>query len=534
MASLAACGFETASSVDDSPAPADPNTPTWSAAVRDVVARNCITCHLPGGIGPFPLDTYEAASSVATAALAAIELGRMPPWMPSEDCRSYLDERRISPADVDVFRAWVEGGTPEGESTEPLEAPSDAVLPTADIVAAPTGPFTPNPAPGNLDDYRCFLLDHVFEEDTFLEEGWVQPGAEALVHHVLLYTIGQADAADAAAQEGADGQAGFPCFGAMTGGPVGWWVPGAVPQRYSGPAAKVFTAGTRLLMQVHYNVIGADPTPDLTTYHIVTRPAPEQAAVTVGLGNRNIEILPDDPDSVHVRDFRNTGTTDWVLSEVMGHMHLLGTRMRLEAVRANGEIECLLDIPEWDFDWQQMYRLPEDEKLTVAPGEALRLTCAYDNTLANQPVVDGERPSPGIVRWGEGSLDEMCLAYVTREVPLADNTPVPDVCEGLDACRASCAASDDYLCLLGCSFRRPTCGDCLIREMFQGGCGSQACGTEAQAIASCFSQCRRSAPDALEACLAERCPTETTALNVCLTPVVAADGCEGALTVCGG
>jgi len=45
----------------------------------------------------------------------------------------------------------------------------------------------------------------------------------------------------------------------------------------------------------------------------------------------------------------------------------------------------------------------------------LRLTCRYDNSPDNQPIVNGEQVAPRDVRWGEGTLDEMCLLYMTVE-----------------------------------------------------------------------------------------------------------------------
>jgi len=33
----------------------------------------------------------------------------------------------------------------------------------------------------------------------------------------------------------------------------------------------------------------------------------------------------------------------------------LGTHARLEIQRGSGDKECLLDIPRWDFDWQDSY-----------------------------------------------------------------------------------------------------------------------------------------------------------------------------------
>ena len=506
--------------------------PTWSEDVRAIVADHCVGCHVDGGIGPFPMDSYEAARSVSAAALAAIEAGRMPPWMPAQDCRPLMDDRTMPLEAIETFRAWVEAGTPEGEPSAAI-APAQQGERTPEIVAAPTGTYTPVAGASGPDDYRCFLLDHVFEADTYLAESWVAPGVAAIVHHVLVHVVGPEDAAQAQALEGADGQPGFPCFGAMTGGPIGWWVPGLETQRYPGRSAKVFPAGSQLMMQVHYNVLAAAPEPDLTTFNIITREAPEQLAVTVGLGNREIVIPPDDAASTHVRSFRNTGSTDWVLTEIAGHMHLLGTQLRVETVRADGDVDCVLDIPQWDFDWQLMYRFAENDAVRVAPGEELRLTCVYDNTLANQPLIDGERMPPQTVRWGEGTLDEMCLAYVTREAPLDTTVAAPAACRNIDTCQLACRESD-FTCLFACSWRRSGCGECLVQEMFFGGCGSQACRVEAQAASPCLAACRRDSSNSVGECLASTCPAEMNALNACMTPVLSSGACEGAITLCGG
>jgi hypothetical protein len=62
----------------------------------------------------------------------------------------------------------------------------------------------------------------------------------------------------------------------------------------------------------------------------------------------------------------------------------------------------LIGIPAWDFHWQQMYFYAQP--VPVDPYERLQLSCIWDN------------PTPRTVRWGEGTGDEMCLAYlyVTR------------------------------------------------------------------------------------------------------------------------
>jgi hypothetical protein len=68
----------------------------------------------------------------------------------------------------------------------------------------------------------------------------------------------------------------------------------------------------------------------------------------------------------------------------------------------DGESIVLLNIPEWDMDWQEEYRF-KDEVLLPA-GTRLEAKVAWDNSAesSDNPVVPPVR-----VRWGLESLDEM-------------------------------------------------------------------------------------------------------------------------------
>ena len=57
----------------------------------------------------------------------------------------------------------------------------------------------------------------------------------------------------------------------------------------------------------------------------------------------------------------------------------------------------MINIPAWDFDYQQFYRL--EEAYSVENGSTLSLECVYDN------------PTDSEVNWGDGTEEEMCLVY---------------------------------------------------------------------------------------------------------------------------
>ena len=513
--------------------------PTWYGAVRGIVAENCVTCHREGGIGPFSMATYEEAKQMAAPALDAIEKGRMPPWSPDPDCRRYQDERLMSEEAIATFREWVEAGTPEGEGDgAPAEAPEADELPEADIVAKPSGAYTPPKT--QTDTYRCFLLDHEFDQDTYGTASWVEPDKKPIVHHVLVFLVSPSDAEQMETAAQKDGEPGFNCFGGSTGGPIGWFVPGTEPRRYDNGRGFLLPKGYRIMMQVHYNVLTAEPKPDRTTVHLSTRETePDQFVSTKGIPNTSIEIPAGASESTHVKTITNRSDNPWIVNEIAGHMHLLGEEISLEKVAEDGTEQCLLEIPEWDFEWQQFYSMREGEEVRVEPGESLRMTCRYDNSPANQPTVDGEQISPRDVEWGEGTLDEMCLTYISV---LSDTPPSggggdspSSACQELADCRSGCGDPDDYACVFACSFDEPGCGTCLIDAFYgQNGCVRDACGQEANTVAPCYNQCRSETDrgDGLVGCMENRCGEDWETLRRCVSGELAGGACSGAIASC--
>jgi hypothetical protein len=111
---------------------------------------------------------------------------------------------------------------------------------------------------------------------------------------------------------------------------------------------------------------------------------------------------------------------DVLLLAFFPHMHLRGKSFRYEALYPDGAEEILLDVPRYDFNWQNRYELAEPIRLPA--GARLRCTAVYDNS-ADNPA----NPDPTAeVRAGQQTWDEMFNGYF--DVALADEDltrPVP-------------------------------------------------------------------------------------------------------------
>ncbi|HSI97433.1 MAG TPA: hypothetical protein VK926_03655, partial [Gaiellaceae bacterium] len=96
-----------------------------------------------------------------------------------------------------------------------------------------------------------------------------------------------------------------------------------------------------------------------------------------------------------------------------GHMHLLGASIRVTLAPGTPRERVLLDIPRWDFHWQNAYKLARP--LRAQAGDVVRVTCRHDVRKRRSGAYGASR-TPRYVLWGEGTTDEMCLGIlqVTR------------------------------------------------------------------------------------------------------------------------
>lgn len=520
---------------------------TYWADVAPLVRRECLGCHVEGGIGPFRLDSYEAIRDKADEVVEATGSGFMPPWMPDPSCREFEHQRGLTDDERAVFRRWRDTGMREGSPSDLPDGPEPPPPFTPTHVARMTEAYTPDPA--RPDDYRCFVLDYTPERDVFVRGRDIVPGASSLVHHVLAYGVPPSLLDSVYAADARDEGPGYQCFGGPlapegTEGngntlaliPLGGWVPGGLPIVMRDGRAIHLPAGSRIVMQVHYNLLENDPQPDQTEYRmILSETEPEFLVDTSPLPILDIAIPAGAPESTHRRVFRNYRRDPLTLTGLAPHMHLLGRRIQANVVPPMGVADapaCLVDIPRWDFNWQQAYGLRVDDTLTVPTGGGIELTCTYDNSVTNQPIINGMQVEPRDVRWGEGTLDEMCLMYISHEVPW--NGPPAIGCAAASDCLASCD-DDDSTCLLRCEELDGGCRTCALQSTL--GCARERCLLSAYApAATCLQSCILSYAvlgGSFERCLQTECPAEAGAVFECVAGVVNEGTCDEALAGCG-
>jgi hypothetical protein len=365
--------------------------PTWHKDVQPIVQQRCQSCHTAGGIAPFSLDSYLDAKGRNASMASAVTGRRMPPWLPSESCQSFQGSRRLPTSEVETISGWSEGGALEGNPADAPGGTADAGsgLGWIDSTLSMAEPYTPNSA--TTDDYRCFIVDPQLSTNRDVIGMDIVPGVRRMVHHVLVYAGSKTDVE---ALDNGEAGPGWTCFG----GPglqnptlVGGWVPGTVATQYPTNTGIRVNAGQVLVMQVHYNLQNGGAAPDNTSLRVQysKSPVPKPATILPMIANFSIP-----PKAVGYSAVGTTTSLPFAMKlwGVIPHMHVKGRTIRVDM----GDT-CLVDIPQWDFHWQQFFFY--QQPLNVPASTSVKLTCTWDN------------PTDKTIVWGEGTEDEMCLSY---------------------------------------------------------------------------------------------------------------------------
>jgi mono/diheme cytochrome c family protein len=384
--------------------------PTWSDGIEALFRERCQGCHRPGDIAPFPLLEHGDAAARARRILRAVERRRMPPWKPVPGFGDFADGRRLDEAEIAMIRAWVAAGAPAGA---PVAAPARRPDAEAWRLGRPDDELAPAEAfevpSADRDLYRCFVIPTRYAEDRYLRAVEFLPGDRRVVHHIITYldTLGRAERLDQA-----DPGPGYTCFGGPGFLPgqmgIGGWAPGAPPQRVPEGTGLLLPAGAHVVMQVHYHNRSGVVVRDRSRIGLhFARGRVDQRVRAIPVVNRDV-LIPAGA-ARHVVRASWTVPPSWNLHAiaVTPHMHLLGREMTVTATMPDGSTRPLIRIDDWDFHWQGTYNFARP--VPLPGGTRIDVEAVYDNSAANPR--NPSRP-PRDVAWGEGTTDEMCIAFL--------------------------------------------------------------------------------------------------------------------------
>lgn len=384
---------------------------TWSEDIACLIYSHCTACHNSNGVAPFALESYDDVVTFKDNILLEVTNGTMPPW-PAHSPFGLQGDNSLTDDEVDAISSWIMNDTPMGDVVNEPTVPSfdtNIEILNPDLIIEIPEFTVPNLSDNDL--YKCFVFPMDFGEDIYVTGIEVVPGNKKAVHHVLLY---EDDSNIPINLDNADPEIGYKCFGGIgsnNANLVGGWAPGGDAQFTPvGMGIKV-AANTNFVAQVHYPsyAVGESDQTDIR----ITYTTQSQRNLSVSPVLNHFISMIDGPLIIppnEVKTFNQVWNvpTKLTITGVAPHAHLICTSMKSWAVTPSGEVIDLIDIPNWDFDWQKFYGY--NRPVILEQGTKIYGRAEYDNTVNNH---HNPNLPPELITLGEDTDEEMMIFFYT-------------------------------------------------------------------------------------------------------------------------
>lgn len=384
---------------------------TFTKNVLPILQENCQTCHrsagmnLSGMVAPMSFMSYEEVRPWARAIARAVKTQEMPPW----DAADYLDgtfanERTLTKEEIDTILSWVQTGARRGnpaDAPEPVEfSDTGWNFGEPDLVVEFEEPFfVPDGVEDLYHNVTVKLTEDMLPEDRWIRSVEFKPGSD-VVHHIIGYASMPGEGGDRSEE------------GRNTRGMIGGNAPGTDQAEFPDGYGILLKKGSEVTFAMHYHKEAGPGTGKLDSSQIGFQFHGKDEAVThpidiYPIAHRRFEIPP-----YHAKwrvGAAEIFEKDTHLMGLMPHMHLRGRAAKYTAFYPDGTSEVLLDVPEYDFNWQTGYEYPEPK--LIPAGTRVEMELWFTNTEERGQLA-GIDPSRA-VRFGGPTTDEMDLAWIT-------------------------------------------------------------------------------------------------------------------------
>jgi Flp pilus assembly protein TadD/mono/diheme cytochrome c family protein len=389
--------------------PAD-SPPTYARDIAPILYRACSSCHRLGESGPFPLLTYEDARKFAPQIAAAVSSRAMPPWLPAPGYGDFANDPSLTDKEIHAIVEWTESGAPQGSPDETPPAPKFTQgwqIGTPDMILDATRAHTvPQSGP---DVFWNFIFSPQLSAKRYVRAIEVRPGIAHGVHHANLLV----DRAGSARSHEAQPGAGFPGMDLTVQHSVFdfdshflFWKPGSPTWVEPDGLSWELDPGTDLILNAHIMTMGMpmQVKPSIGLYF--TDKPPTKFPLLVELERDGRLDIPAGARDFTVGDDLRLPLDVEVLA-IYPHAHYLGHVLEAYATLPTGERKWLIQIPDWDPNWQGVYHYREPvllPKFTV-----ISMRWHFDNSAANPR--NPHKPPQRVVG-GNQSTDEMAHLWL--------------------------------------------------------------------------------------------------------------------------
>lgn len=375
--------------------------PSYSEEIAPIIADNCASCHREGGIAPFALNSHAMAQGWSPMIREVLVTKRMPPGQLDPHVGKFVNPYTVPFEDQRKLLDWIAAGSPRGDGADPLAAlvwpETEWEFGEPDLVI--NVPPQTIPATGVLDYINVVVPIEGMDRDRWVRASQYIAGDRQVLHHTLNSVIGPGERM----------RGGFAASGDPNVAHITAYIPGAEPYMEPPNTGGLLKAGSSIALQLHYTTMGRESVDagriGVWFYDDDEIPTERRAGDCACIFTPTwTDIPPNHPNFEQQAEI--TIDDDAYVMSFISHMHFRGKYMRFHAHYPDGNVEELMNIANYNYNWQMEYKL-EEPKLVPA-GTRIVVTGAFDNSAQNPA-----NPDPSIaVGWGDQSWDEMFFGQV--------------------------------------------------------------------------------------------------------------------------
>ncbi len=381
---------------------------TFTKDIAPIVYAHCAPCHHSGGLGPFPLISYEDVSKHASQIVSVTASRYMPPWPPEHGYGDFAGDRSLSTVQIQLLADWLKQGKVFGNQADLIPAPrfeSNWQMGPPDLILKMPQPFR-MPAEGR-DVFRNFIVPTGLTETKYVRGLELHLSNPRVVHHANVVVDRTQSLRK---RDGEDGRPGFPGMDVITEPAPDnfdpdshflFWKPATVLRKQPEEMSWRLDPGADLVLNLHLQPTGKVESVQAEVGLYFSSKPPTLFPMLLQLEHDGAIHIPPGDRSFAVTDSLKL-PEDVDLLAIYPHAHYLGKVMEAWATLPDGTRRWLIRIPNWDINWQAEYEYKQPVFLPKGTTVAMRIT--YDNSSSNPR---NPNHPPRLTETGDRSEDEM-------------------------------------------------------------------------------------------------------------------------------
>ena len=394
-----------------------PQTPkiTYNGEIKNIITEHCIQCHFENGYSPFSLESYSDVRKRADFILHVLENKIMPPWTADPHYKNFKNQNIISVDEINLVKEWINLGKAEGEENIKEQKTTLTYKPDFDTVWHFGMERKYFYTDINKDNFKRFYVKTNINRDIYASRFEFKPGNNRIVHHSEVFidttnpvlpdfSIPGSDIIKGGRYE--ERNENLNNFNYMTG-----WLPGEMYEEFPEGICARIPKGSAMYFLMHYAPTSVEESDSSVFYVYENNDTTKMRYYkTIDLhGHSDVINKPFliPPDSVVT--FHSIKVIKEKISafSLLVHAHHLAKNVLAYIVTPSADTLPLIRIPEWNFNWQFVYKF--EEFMVIPNGSTIHYFVTYDNTVKN---LENPNIPPKPVRYSFNADQEMMELFI--------------------------------------------------------------------------------------------------------------------------